>query len=42
MFRHCEELATKLRSNFALKRRSNPYRRKGQNGLLRFARNDGD
>jgi hypothetical protein len=23
--RHCEELATKLQSNFALKRRSNPY-----------------
>ena len=24
LLRHCEELATKLRSNFALKRRSNP------------------
>src|SRR5688500_11518746 len=37
--RHCEEPATKLRSNFALERRSNPWRTR-IDGLLRFARND--
>jgi hypothetical protein len=38
--RHCEEPATKLRSNFALERRSNPWCGKRTDGLLRFARND--
>jgi hypothetical protein len=48
--RHClrqtpsvcaRELATKLQSNFALKRRGNPSFLSGKGGLLRFARNDG-
>ena len=34
--RHCEELATKLRSNFAPKRRSNPDCLRGK-ALDRFA-----
>jgi hypothetical protein len=34
--RHCEELATKLQSNFALKRRSNPSIRAWRGGLLRW------
>src|SRR5579863_5677075 len=41
--RHCEEPATKLRSNFALERRSNPdCSRRWISGLLRFARNDSE
>jgi hypothetical protein len=48
--RHClrqtqsvcaRELATKLQSNFAPKRRSNPSLHMWRKGLLRFARNDG-
>src|SRR3954468_1098351 len=40
--RHREESTTKLRSNFALVRRSNPdCLRADISGLLRFARNDG-
>jgi len=33
--RHCEELATKLLGNFALKRRSNPVFFSIKSGLLR-------